>query len=472
MQATVTLFATFNASGSVTISYSLESIAGFELVNLRPRFTHSATPSSSVSLSASARAGGRVQVMLRLAGVPLADVNAHLGLGAFGSLTPRTTPPPGYCLDVGAYIYLRFSALSSGLVGRFAPTIATDLWNRTNSPWRWSWHIEDGSVVQNCTHGVATGIPFNQNLSFEQGLLGWESEGDVRAIHNLGPLGTTHTNQMAILGTGLGAVADSDSAIRRTFTNVPVSYRYLRLDYNFVSEEVESFWGSIFDDTMTISIISGGQSREVFRSSVNSVPRNQWHNTFHDLFPGGDSVAHHTGWQELSIYIGNLTSFTLEVRVWDMGDSAFDSSVLLDNLRFTVTPGVMPLSAQAFGGFMFIPVYDLSQLEMLIGYALTLDTGLLDSDSIEILADFIVRAKMVIMNANCQLEVERMLVALQSIIYRLFGLSEFEQEPVAIYPDEYEYEYEYPDYYEYELIYLPEQEEPALIYYYVADTEE
>jgi len=117
----------------------------------------------------------------------------------------------------------------------------------------------------------------------------------------------------------------------------------LRLDFDFVSEEILNFWGSEFDDTLVFNIMANGQTHEVFRTSVNRIPRDRWVDTGYDLFPGGDITAHHIGWTELSIDISAFNSFVLEVRIWDVGDSEFDSAVLLDNIRFTETRGAMPM---------------------------------------------------------------------------------------------------------------------------------
>jgi len=151
------------ASGSITITYTLVSVVGFDIVNGHPRFFQEASTSKTVNLSVSARAGVKGQVMLRWFYIPLADVNAHVGLGATGSIIMRDNPPPATCLGVGAHIYLSLSALQNGLISRLLPLrINIDIWNNNNSPWRESWHFCDDVLTERCI--ASTGVDANAIL--------------------------------------------------------------------------------------------------------------------------------------------------------------------------------------------------------------------------------------------------------------------------------------------------------------------
>ena len=154
LTATVIMHLAISARDSISITYTLESTVGFELVNGNTRFFQHATPSKTINLNTSARIGIRGQVMLNILSLDLADANAFLGLGAYGNLTPQINPPPEICLEVGAYIFLRLSALDNGLVSRLLnQRISVDIWNRNNSPWHQKWHFEDGQLVDRCTAG-------------------------------------------------------------------------------------------------------------------------------------------------------------------------------------------------------------------------------------------------------------------------------------------------------------------------------
>ena len=127
--------------------------------------------------------------------------------------------------------------------------------------------------VPDCTAGTHdVELPYFKNLSFEDGISGWTTKGDVRIISSLGILSPTEGQRMVIAGTGFGAVEDSDSSLSRSFT-VPSSAKYLTLDYNFVSEEPMTFVGTQFDDTLIFNLIKDGSTEEMKRETINT---SQW----------------------------------------------------------------------------------------------------------------------------------------------------------------------------------------------------
>ena len=148
----VGLFLEFSVSGSVSIEYRLESVVGFEIIDNHPRFIENANTTKSASISASARLGARGEVMLAWFGINLADVNARIGIGAYGRPTIQQNPPPQVCLDVGAYVFASIGALERGLISRLLNMrISVDIWNRNRSPFQQRWHFEDGILVERCT---------------------------------------------------------------------------------------------------------------------------------------------------------------------------------------------------------------------------------------------------------------------------------------------------------------------------------
>jgi hypothetical protein len=420
LTANINFYLDFSLEGTVAITYSVESVVGVEIVNNRPRFFERASESMSVSVSAKAKAGARAQVVLALLGVlHIADVNASVGVAGTGTMTVRSNPPPEVCISVGFHIFLRLDAFRTGVISWFVPKVGLDIWNDKNSPFRRSVYWEDGVLLDKCTCGHNITLPNDVNLSFEGGLEGWQPTGDVRAIRSLGPISPTHGNFMAIIGTGFGAVTDSHSNIRRTFSGVPSNLRFLMFDFNFVTEEVQSYYGSQFDDTVIINIIADGVTHEIYRTSVNSVPLSQWISTGQDLFPGGDIVAHQIGWRELTIDISAYNTFTLEVRIYDIGDSLYDSAALLDNVRFSQTPGTTVLE-QPDEPLMIIPSYpahDRSELSELLEYAKTIDISSYHSDIIKSFEDLLHRAKWILINEDVtQQDVDIAIAALRSAI--------------------------------------------------------
>ena len=178
-----------------------------------------------------------------------------------------------------------------------------------------------------------------ENGSFEDNvpLLGWDEEGDVRVINKLGELSPTDENKMAILTTGVGSGtsdytgATEGSVLSQTIL-VGATDSILSFDYNFVSEEPMEYVGSQYDDKFYVEIIDeNGNKIQIAASSINTAT---WYAVTGIDFEGGDKTAYHTGWFtvefDLSEYRGQI--ITLRFVVYDVGDSAYDSAALIDNI--------------------------------------------------------------------------------------------------------------------------------------------
>ena len=182
-----------------------------------------------------------------------------------------------------------------------------------------------------------------ENGSFEESvpLLGWDEEGDVRVINKLGELSPTDGNKMAILTTGVGSGtsdytgATEGSVLSQTIL-VGATDSILSFDYNFVSEEPMEYVGSQYDDKFYAEIIdANGNKIQIASSSINTAT---WYAVSGINFEGGDSTTYHTGWFtvefDLSEYRGQI--ITLRFVVYDVGDSAYDSAALIDNVFITI----------------------------------------------------------------------------------------------------------------------------------------
>jgi len=152
LTANLGLFLEFSLSGSISLGFSVVSVTGFEIIQGKPRFFQNAVINKSANISAHATAGVKGQVMLRILGLAVADVNVRVGVDLKGSLTTRSNPPPNFCVNVGGHVYLGLTALESGLVGSLLKTkISVDIWNSNNSPFKKSWHWEDYKLVAGCS---------------------------------------------------------------------------------------------------------------------------------------------------------------------------------------------------------------------------------------------------------------------------------------------------------------------------------
>ena len=170
------------------------------------------------------------------------------------------------------------------------------------------------------------------NGNFEQdNFLGWNKEGDCRQITKLSSIQVVEGNRMAIISTGLGSISDSNSYIEQSFI-VPDDANRITINYDFVSEEPMEYVNSSYDDKLYISLIDkDGNEHSISQETVNKAV---WEYIGDDYFSDGDSTTYHTGWKEvdynLSQYRGQI--ITIKIHVYDVGDSAYDSAALVDNI--------------------------------------------------------------------------------------------------------------------------------------------
>ncbi|MHA1685787.1 MAG: hypothetical protein ACTSYD_05175 [Candidatus Heimdallarchaeaceae archaeon] len=173
------------------------------------------------------------------------------------------------------------------------------------------------------------------NGGFEAGdITGWIKDGDGRVITQLGDLFPQEGNYMGIISTGLGFTITTGT-ISQTFF-IKENETTLSLKWNFLSEEFMEYVGSVFQDYFTIKIKTpDGQEQIVFEKAIDDFAND------YDLtkvspgivFDQGD--VYMTGWQEFSYDVSQYSGMgiTLILSVGDIGDSIYDSVVLLDQIE-------------------------------------------------------------------------------------------------------------------------------------------
>ena len=175
-----------------------------------------------------------------------------------------------------------------------------------------------------------------ENLGFEEELAGWYCVGDTRAVTRLNDVWPTEGKRMAVVGTGLGSVEESDSQITKTVKNK--AYHTLSFDYDFISEELMEYYQSSYNDQLLITLSGYEQGNYVVKTLVTeSVNGSEWIYLGGNYFYGGDETTYHTGWKSAQIDISsfdNDSDLTISVKVWDEGDSLYDSAVAVDNFVF------------------------------------------------------------------------------------------------------------------------------------------
>jgi hypothetical protein len=172
------------------------------------------------------------------------------------------------------------------------------------------------------------------NGDFEEGsLVGWEVNGDGRIITQLGYISPYGGNFMGIISTGLGYTVETGS-ISQNFC-VPADATTLSLHWNFLSEEFLEWVGSQFQDYFQISIIDDQGIESVLFYKTIDIINAEYALSYVSpdiVFDQGDVYG--TGWQfssfDISAYAGQ--GVTLVLKSGDVGDSIYDTVILLDNI--------------------------------------------------------------------------------------------------------------------------------------------
>lgn len=187
------------------------------------------------------------------------------------------------------------------------------------------------------------------NGNFEDYYMGWTRNGDGRIISQLGFISPTGGSYMGIISTGLGYTTQT-GRMSQSF-NIPANATQLSLKWNFLSEEFLEYIGSPYQDRFEVVLISEELGEVVllsrtingiaaeFGASPPSLP------DYPDGIPG-DLIAvspdivfdrggvYMTDWQtstfDISAYKGKCV--TLVLRCTDVGDSIYDTAILLDGI--------------------------------------------------------------------------------------------------------------------------------------------
>lgn len=188
------------------------------------------------------------------------------------------------------------------------------------------------------------------NGDFEFGKLdGWTKEGDGRVISKLVTQSPTGGSYMGIISTGLGFTT-STGKIFQSF-RVENSQSTLTVKWNFLSEEFLEWINSSYQDffkivikkkdgtevellSKSIDLIAADFGAQEFKEEEGEVPQpgNLISVSPSIVFDQGD--VYMTGWQtstfDLTPYKDSI--ITLILKATDVGDSRFDTAILLDDI--------------------------------------------------------------------------------------------------------------------------------------------
>jgi hypothetical protein len=301
--------------------------------------------------------GAQAGVVVSNSSNTLVDLtDASGGYSLFVSAGPSA--PGGGGFSVVAFHPFNGSAASgSGTIATDGATVAVNLTLLSLSP---AANSRPGVRNGGFEEGTATNSPGPRN---------WNFTGAVEMIQELGPTGPIVANDasgnhcapgtngavctpphpggvtilpsegkwMAVIDTGgqPGAIA---SSLQQVFT-VPAGATTLRIDYNYVSEELPEWVGSEFQDPFRVLITPAGGAQTV-EEEVTVDSASTSFTVIGDCgFEGGDATCGATGWRtasvNLSAYAGQTVTIELLFTVTDLGDDIYDTRVLVDNIRFS-----------------------------------------------------------------------------------------------------------------------------------------
>ena len=180
-----------------------------------------------------------------------------------------------------------------------------------------------------------------QNPDFETGTLaGWTPSGAAGVIQQIGPITAPQGQFMGIIHTGPGAVGGTTSRLTQTGLGGAGSLFNVTISYNFLSNE----WPTqplFFNDTFIASVTDRtGVTTQVAREERDTAV---FHPTPSTISAGGFTLAEGNGivgWKTVSKMVpatgGGLQQ--LDFTVFDVGDTIFDTAILLDAAVVEVDP--------------------------------------------------------------------------------------------------------------------------------------
>lgn len=185
---------------------------------------------------------------------------------------------------------------------------------------------------------------------FESGTtVAWSVAGDGRVITQLGGFSPTSGAFMGIISTGLGFTASSGEISQQIC--LPGDAETLDFSWNFSSEEFVEWCGSQYQDFFSVTIYTDSGPQNLFYRNVDSLCGSVFATALaFDQSGAGcepndnnDCTVWSTGWLSASLDVSAIAAANegkaveLVFSAGDVGDSVFDSAILLDNIE-VITP--------------------------------------------------------------------------------------------------------------------------------------
>jgi hypothetical protein len=180
------------------------------------------------------------------------------------------------------------------------------------------------------------------NGDFEFGKIdGWTRSGDGRVITQLGSVAPTGGSYMGIISTGLGFTTSTGS-IFQTFS-IKTGQTTLTVKWNLLSEEFLEYIGSQYQDYFQV-VIKDQQGVEtvLLNRTIDAIASafgatKQSAGGLINVSPGisfDEGGVYMTGWQTSDLNVSAFAGkrITLIIRAGDVGDSYYDTAILVDDV--------------------------------------------------------------------------------------------------------------------------------------------
>jgi subtilisin family serine protease len=172
------------------------------------------------------------------------------------------------------------------------------------------------------------------NGSFEEGNLAlWTRLGTASSKKSLGSIVPQDRERMGSVSTGPSGAQTAGTLIQGFTIQPGVTSFPIRFKYAFVTEEYPEWVGTIFDDSLKITLVTpAGNEIILAEESVNT-------SSFTAIggidFPGGDTTVGWTGWKSVSQTIPVTDgSGVYRIFLTDAGDAIYDTETLIDEIKF------------------------------------------------------------------------------------------------------------------------------------------